>query len=74
MIDYFEEKMVNRDRILMQLAKDSPEVQLLKTIPGVGDISALMIAAELGDITRFKNARHVAGYIGLVPRLYASSV
>ena len=72
-IDFFEDKMTTRDRDLIHLARENPDVQLLKTIPGIGDISALMILAELGDIARFKNARHVAGYIGLVPRLYASS-
>lgn len=72
-IDFFEERMDNSDRALVQIAKENPDVQRLKTIPGVGDISALMLFAELGDITRFKSARHVAGYIGLVPRLYASS-
>ncbi|HEY9784309.1 MAG TPA: IS110 family transposase [Candidatus Obscuribacterales bacterium] len=72
-VDFFEEHMGDADRALLQIAKEDPDIQRLKTIPGVGDISALMLLAELGDINRFKSARHVAGYIGLVPRLYASS-
>jgi len=72
-VDFMEARIVDVDRNLMRIAKENPDVQRLTTIPGVGDLSALMIFAELGDITRFRNARHVAGYIGLVPRLYASS-
>lgn len=62
-----------REWELQQLASANPDVQRLKTIPGVGDISAMTLFAELGDVKRFKSARHVAGYLGLVPRLYASS-
>jgi len=72
-VDYFDERTDDADRVLIQIAKEHPDVQRLMTIPGVGELSGLMLLAELGDITRFKSARHVAGYIGLVPRLYASS-
>jgi len=72
-IEFFEECMSTEDVELTRLAKANPEAELLKTIPGVGTISALMLIAEIGDVTRFKNAKRVAGYFGLVPRLYASS-
>jgi transposase len=72
-VDFFDSRMEDADRELIHLSKENPDVQRLKTIPGVGDLSALLLLAELGDINRFKSARHVAGYIGLVPRLYASS-
>ena len=48
--------------------KNNPDAQLLKTIPGIGDLSALTLLAELGDIRRFKRAEQVACYLGLVPR------
>lgn len=72
-VDSFHERVDDMDRVLIQIAKENPDVQRLATIPGVGELSALTLLAELGDITRFKSARHVAGYIGLVPRLYSSS-
>jgi len=40
---------------------------LLRTMPGVGQITALTILAELGDIARFKNRASVSNYAGLVP-------
>jgi transposase len=72
-VEYFEDRLGIEDRELEAIASKNPDVALLKTIPGVGDVSALMLLAELGDISRFKNARRVGAYFGLVPRLYASS-
>jgi error-prone DNA polymerase len=40
----------------------------LATIPGVGPITASLIAATVGDIGAFKTARHFAAWLGLVPR------
>ena len=40
---------------------------LLRTIPGVGLITALTILAELGDVGRFRSRAAVSNYAGLVP-------
>ena len=56
-----------------QYAKDDPMAQLLMTIPGVGAITAMFMAAEIEDISRFKSYRHLSSYAGLVPRLDASA-
>ncbi len=45
------------------------EVSLrLQTIPGIGVITASAITATIGDIKAFKSGRHLAAWIGLVPR------
>ena len=44
------------------------EIKRLLTIPGVGPVSANVIAAEVGDFTRFKRPEHLASFAGLVPR------
>lgn len=72
-IDFFDTAVGIEDKELARLAADNPDVKRLRTIPGVGVLSALFILAEIGDISRFKNAKNVASYFGLVPRLYASS-
>ena len=46
---------------------------LLKSIPGIGGITAAAILAELGDIRRFKNIDQLAALVGLVPGIYQSS-
>ncbi|MGS0523788.1 transposase [Zobellia nedashkovskayae] len=45
---------------------------LLRSIPGIGGIVACGILSELGDLRRFNNIKHLAGYVGLVPSLYQS--
>lgn len=47
-------------------------VQLLKSIPGVGDLSAMTILLEIFDISRFRSGEKFASYIGLVPSEYSS--
>lgn len=44
-----------------------PEVQRLCTIPGVGALVAATIYAWVGDVSRFRNARSLCAYAGLVP-------
>ena len=40
---------------------------ILKTAPGVGTVTAEVILSELGDVSRFRNAKAVCAYAGLVP-------
>lgn len=58
-------------RIDLNIAQ-TPEIQLLMSLPGVGPILASLIALELGDIRRFPSAEHLASYAGLVPRVHSS--
>ena len=53
-------------------AKRFRYAELVDTIPGIGGYSALAIAAEIGDISRFKDGAHLEAYAGLVPRIYQS--
>jgi transposase len=41
--------------------------EILKSAPGVGFVTAEVILSELGDISRFRNAKAVCAYAGLVP-------
>jgi transposase len=42
-------------------------VQLLMSIPGIGDITGSIIAMETGDIHRFADDKHYCSYCRLVP-------
>ena len=55
-----------------QRAEQDPQAQLLRTIPGVGYYTALLLIAELGDVARFPTAKHVVAYHGLTPRVWSS--
>lgn len=60
------------DRKLEHLAREDKNVQRLMTIPGVGRCTAEVICAYIGDPHRFKNAREVSSYAGMVPSQYQS--
>jgi transposase len=40
---------------------------VLKTAPGVGTVTAEVVLSELGDVSRFRNAKAACAYAGLVP-------
>jgi transposase len=44
----------------------------LATIPGIGPITASAIVASITDPTQFRSGRHLAAWIGLVPRQNSS--
>lgn len=55
-------------RIEEQLAPFAPEVELLKTIPGIADRTAEVLLAEIGpDLTPFPTADHLASWAGMCP-------
>lgn len=54
------------------LGRTNEGVRLLRTIPGVGPRTAEAIVAYIDDPKRFKNAREVSAYAGLVPRQFQS--
>ena len=62
------------DAELRQHAKADPRVKALTTLPGVGQFTALVIVAEVGDITRFPSARKLASWAGLTPTVRGSDL
>jgi transposase len=57
---------------LETLGQADERVALLQTIPGVGPRLAEAMVALIDDPHRFKRARDVGAYLGLVPRQYQS--
>src|SRR5437660_4792843 len=53
-------------------AKADPRVRVLRTLPGVGEFTALVMLAEIGDISRFGSARKLASWAGLTPTVRGS--
>ena len=45
---------------------------LLRSIPGVGLLTAMEVLLELGDVSRFSNAEKLAAYVGLTPTQHSS--
>ena len=55
-------------------AKADPRVKTLTTLAGVGQFTALVMLAEIGDITRFGSARKLASWAGLTPTVRGSDL
>jgi len=67
--------LTNRiDIELRQHAKTDPRVKTLTTLPGVGQFTALVMLAEIGDISRFGSARKLASWAGLTPTVRGSDL
>jgi len=66
------DKVKEYDRKIEAFAKENPICQRLMTVPGVGILTATVLLAMVEDPFRFKNGRHFAACIGLVPRQHSS--
>jgi transposase len=73
-IDALAPEIERLDAGLRQHAKADPRVKALTTLPGVGQFTALMMVAEIGDITRFPSARKLASWAGLTPTVRGSDL
>lgn len=72
LIDFLTRQIDEAEETVTQTVKEHPEAKLLISIPGVSFVSALTIIAEVGDISRFPDAKRLMGYAGLVPSTYSS--
>jgi transposase len=52
-IDLLDERLAPLEAELGPLARADPRVALLETIPGIGPLLGLTMAAEIGDVARF---------------------
>lgn len=59
---------------LRAVARQTPTVERLMGIQGVGLLTATALVAAVGDIHRFRSCRHFASFLGLTPREYSSGM
>lgn len=71
-LDMINTQIAHQEKRIRELVKQTPSMQLLRTLPGVGDILSTVIAMEIGAITRFASAERLASYAGTTPRINAS--
>ena len=57
----------------MVLSRKAREYEILCSIPGIGDVSAMTILAEIGDVHDFDTGDKFASWLGIVPRVYQSA-
>jgi transposase len=60
------------DKKIDAVFKANPACQRIARIKGVGPKTATAMVAAIGDGVDFKNGRHLAAWLGLVPRQHSS--
>lgn len=66
------ERIVRQDEKLKKLVDRNSNAQLLMSIPGVGTLTAAQCLSDIPDVREFKNGRHLAAWLGLVPHQYST--
>lgn len=65
-------KKIKEELLAMQSEAELALLSLYKSAPGIGDISALKLKDELGDMSQFSNEKKLFNYLGLTPVEYSS--
>lgn len=73
LIESVDKELETLEQRLRGEAWKAPRVRLLMTIPGVDFCTALTLLAALGDLSRFQDGDHAAGYLGLTPSVKQSA-
>jgi transposase len=74
LIDSFAPTIDRLDAEVHERATVDPRVKVLTALPGVGEFTALVILAEVGDIARFPTAGKLAAWAGLTPTVRGSDL
>ena len=57
------------NKAIIEVVAKNKSMQRIKSIPYVSDVTAFAFVAVVGDISRFKNSRQLASYLGVCPRI-----
>lgn len=68
-LDYLERMIVNTEvELFVRISPYMPMVKLIAELPGITELSATLILAEIGaDMSVFEDANHMASWAGLTP-------
>lgn len=69
---YIDNKLQELEKLIKECAITIPEVDLISSIPGFGKKLSAIIASEIGDISRFDNAKQLVAYCGIDPSVKQS--
>lgn len=71
-LEQLQERIMELEKKLNAIGEAKAAVIRVRTIPGVGPRLSELVVAMIDDPQRFKSARQVSAYAGLVPRRYQS--
>jgi transposase len=67
-----DQRLEERDRRLGDLAREDGPCRRLAEIPGIGPVIATALVGTLTNARQFASGRHLAAWLGLVPRQHAT--
>lgn len=72
LLDFLTLRLQEANGRLRRFAGEAAEPEqrarrLLRSIPGVGEVTSEVVLAELGDVGRFRSAKQAVAYAGLAP-------
>src|SRR5689334_1693541 len=67
-----EERTAEIDRRLVAMTRDGAACERSAAVPGIGPVIATALVAAVGDAEAFASGRHLAAWLGLVPRQHSS--
>ncbi|WP_250122214.1 IS110 family transposase [Chroococcidiopsis sp. CCMEE 29] len=67
-----DEEICKLTQAIKEQAKTDPNEATYRSAPGVGPLSARILANELGDMSQFNNERQLFSFTGLTPAEYSS--
>ncbi len=72
MLDHLTDRIDALEKNISLNEKQDHVVNILRSMPGVGRLIALIILAEVGDISRFHSPKALCSWAGLTPRVHNS--
>jgi transposase len=71
-LDHIQSQISLLEERIKERVELTRNMQLLKTLPGIANILAIVIEREIGCVDRFPSAAHFASYAGTVPTVKSS--
>lgn len=70
--DTFKTKEYETRKWITNEVQDRPDFQLVRTIPGIGEVFGALVVLEIDTIDRFPSPAHLHSYCGLAPSTHVS--
>jgi transposase len=72
LLEVYERELTMVEREIHRWLNDDVGYRAIQALHGVGPITAAILVAEIGDIGRFRSARHLCSWAGMTPTLHES--
>ena len=72
LIDEIGKKIKDLESQIDKRSLEDREIEILKSIPGIGNFTAFLLKTEIDDISRFASKEKLCSYAGLVPSTHGS--